>query len=174
MDAETREELIRLLPRLRRFAYSLTGRMADADDLVQTACERALERFSQRLPGSRLDSWMFRVIKNAFIDATRKHKVRGDSVDPLEALQVADDVAHRLFENRSTLARVTAALQQLPEEQRMVLVLIGVEQHTYREAAEILDIPVGTIMSRLARGRAHLDRLLNPSAADLQGRGKDG
>ena len=174
MDAETREELVRLLPRFRRFAYSLTGRMADADDLVQTACERALERFSQRVPGSRLDSWMFRVIKNAFIDAIRKHKVRGDSVDPQETPRVVDAVAHRLVENRSTLARVTAALQQLPEEQRMVLVLIGVEQHSYREAAEILDIPVGTIMSRLARGRAHLDRLLNPSAAGLQERGKHG
>jgi RNA polymerase sigma-70 factor, ECF subfamily len=169
MDREAREELVRLLPRLRRFAFSLTGKMADADDLVQSACERALARISQWEPGSRLDSWMFRIIKNAFIDSIRKDKVRGDPVDHQDSLRVADAGAHRLVETRSTLARVTAVLGQLPEEQRMVVILVCVEQHSYREAAEILDIPVGTIMSRLARGRVQLDQLLNYSAAAVPG-----
>ncbi len=170
MNREAREELVSLLPRLRRFAFSLTGKMADADDLVQSACQRALERFSQWEPGSRLDSWMFRIIKNCFIDSTRKHKVRGDPVDHQDTMRLADNRAHHLVETRSTLARVSAALGQLPEGQRMVLILVCVEQHSYREAAEILDVPVGTIMSRLARGRVQLDQLLNHPPAAVPGR----
>lgn len=148
------------MPRLRRFAFGLTGKLDDADDLVQSACERALNRSHQWTPGTRLDSWMFYIIKNIHIDELRKHKLRGDPVDTNDYHQVADKSAHRLPEIRSNLKRVSAAMQRLPDDQRMILMLVCVEELTYREAAAILDVPIGTVMSRLARARVNLNELL--------------
>jgi RNA polymerase sigma-70 factor (ECF subfamily) len=164
MNEEAREELVKLLPRLRRFAFGLTGKMQDADDLVQAACERALDRLHQWVPGTRLDSWMFRIMKNIFLDGIRKHKLRGDPIDPDGYAHVADADAHRLPEIRSNLSHVAAAIERLPEDQRLVLMLVCVEEHSYREAAEIIGIPVGTVMSRLARARIRLNQLLKNSS----------
>jgi len=160
MDQETREELINLLPRLRRFAFGLTGKLDDADDLVQSACERALNRSHQWRPGTRLDSWIFKIIRNIHIDELRKHKFRGDPADPDDHQQVADNNAHRLPEIRSNLEQVSAAMQRLPDDQRMILMLVCVEELTYRDAAAILDVPIGTVMSRLARARVNLNEQL--------------
>lgn len=161
MDQKTREELISLLPRLRRFAFGLTGTMEDADDLVQSACERALNRSHQWTPGTRLDSWMFYIIKNIHIDEMRKHKLRGDPVDTDDYHQVADINAHHEPENQSELKQVAAAMELLPEDQRVILMLVCVEEYSYREAAEILKIPIGTVMSRLARARVNLNERLS-------------
>ena len=163
MDEETREELVRLLPRLRRFAYGLTGKIQDADDLVQTACERALARIHQWEPGTRLDSWMFRIIQNVFKDSMRKYKSRGDPVDPNDLAHLVDNDAHRLPEIRSNLESVASAIQRLPEDQRLLLMLVCVEEHSYREAAAIIGIPVGTVMSRLSRARLRLSQILKDS-----------
>lgn len=160
MDQAVRDELVALLPRLRRFAIGLAGNLDDADDLVQGACERALARIGQWQPGTRLDSWMYRIIQNLWIDRGRRHQLRGDPVDPAELPQLADTQAHRLPELNSTLDRVLAALGELPPEQREVMLLVGVGEHSYREAAEQLGLPVGTVMSRLARARLRLHALV--------------
>lgn len=164
MSDETRAELIRLLPRLRRFALGLTGNPEDADDLVQAACERALNRLHQWRPGTRLDSWMFRIVQTTRIDEIRRTKRRGHAADPSEIEAAADPGAHRVGEGKMMLSQVTEALERLPPEQRAVLTLVGVEQYSYKEAADLLEIPIGTVMSRLARARLRLHELLGDSA----------
>lgn len=161
MTPDLRNDIVKLLPRLRRFALGLCGRYEDADDLVQAACEKALTRLNQYEAGTRLDSWMFRIVQNQWIDLTRSRKTRGDPVDPEEMPEMADDSAHRYVEERNHLESVLRAMQALPEEQRTVLMLVCVEELSYRDAAAILDVPVGTIMSRLSRARLRLSELVN-------------
>jgi RNA polymerase sigma-70 factor (ECF subfamily) len=155
--AETQEQLIALLPRLRRFARTLTRNPHDADDLVQLAVERALTRLDQWQPGTRLDSWMFGILKNAWIDEVRSRQ-RRDRVLAPEALgeHVADAASEAHIERLS----LEAALAQLPEEQRLAVALVLIEGLAYKEAAAVLDVPIGTVTSRLARGREALEALL--------------
>lgn len=160
MHAEIRAELVGLLPRLRRFALGLAGKQEDADDLVQSACVQALARLDQWQAGSRLDSWMFRIVQNCHIDRLRARRLRGDPVDPDEHRHIADEKAHLQPEMRDTLTRVLAAVAILPPEQRAVIMLVCVEEYGYREAAQLLDVPIGTVMSRLARARAKLSEQL--------------
>lgn len=156
---ETRNELIRLIPRLRRFAMVLTGSAADADDLVQDALERGLTRLHQWRPGTRLDSWMFRIAHTVRLNQLRDNRSGAyrDIADFEHELGV--DEAPRI-EARLTLQAVRREVARLPEPQRIVLVLVCVEGFKYREAAEILEIPVGTVMSRLARARLTLATVL--------------
>ncbi len=150
-----RQELAQLIPRLRRFARGLTGQVADADDLVQAALERALVRHVQWQPGTRLDSWVFRIAHTIWLDELRSRKVR--MAEPEEALErVVGDDGNRRVEARLTLDAVRRAMAHLPEEQRAVMMLVCVEGMSYKEAAEALAIPVGTVMSRLSRGRQAL------------------
>ncbi|MDO8906324.1 RNA polymerase sigma factor [Hydrogenophaga sp.] len=162
MMNDFREELVELLPRLRRFAYGLAAHREDADDLVQAACERALERVDQWSPGTRLDSWMFRIIQNLWFDRLRSRKVRGEQYDESALELQTDENAHRLPEVRDTFAHVLAQLDALRPEHREVLMLVCVEACSYKEAAKILQIPVGTVMSRLARARLQLQDNLSP------------
>ncbi len=155
-----REGLVELLPRLRRFAYGLTGQRDEADYLVQAACERALERADQWETGTRLDSWMYRIVQNLWYDRLRSRKRRGESVDVDAIEPLADEQAHRTPELRSELAHVTAALAQLRPEHCELIMLVCVEELSYQEAADVLQIPVGTVMSRLARARLQLHALL--------------
>jgi RNA polymerase sigma-70 factor (ECF subfamily) len=162
---ELRAELVGLLPRLRRFAYGLTGSPADGDDLVQSACERALGRLDQFQPGTRFDSWMYRIVQNIWIDQQRARQSRPEAgVEPadLEALAVGD--AERELDSRFVLASVQRAVAELPEEQRTILLLVCVEGLSYKAAAEVLDIPLGTVMSRLARARLAIGRALEPES----------
>jgi RNA polymerase sigma factor (sigma-70 family) len=149
------QELVELLPRLRRFARVLARDPADADDLVQLSVERALTRSAQWTPGTRLDSWMFRIMKNAWIDEARARQRKVRLFAPPEAGQsVGDDgqAAHRRLE----AAEVERALVRLPEDQRLAVALVLVEGLSYKEAAEVLQIPTGTLTSRLVRGRTAL------------------
>ena len=160
MTDDPRREIVVLLPRLRRFAYALTGSLEEGDDVVQSACERALSRLHQWQPGTRLDSWMFRIIQTTWIDRLRARRVRNEDTDPelLERQPSKDhgpEVEHRLL-----LAKTRAAMAQLPEDQRAVLVLVSVEGLSYKATAETLDVPIGTVMSRLARARARLHGLV--------------
>jgi RNA polymerase sigma-70 factor (ECF subfamily) len=158
---ELRAELVGLLPRLRRFAYGLTGSLDDGDDLVQGACERALRRLEQFQPGTRFDSWMYRIMQNLWIDQRRARQARPEAgMDPadIEALAVGD--SERELESRLALRSVQRAVTALPEEQRAVLLLVCVEGQSYKAAAEILEIPLGTVMSRLARARLAVGRAL--------------
>jgi len=171
---QLRSELVGLLPRLRRFAYGLAGSMEDGDDLVQGACERALRRLDQFQPGTRLDSWMYRIVQNLWIDQRRARQARPEAgMEPtdLEALAVGD--AERELNSRLALAGVQQAVATLPEEQRTILLLVCVEGLSYKAAAEVLEIPLGTVMSRLARARLAVGRALEgePLATASQAKG---
>ncbi len=154
--ADIRREMVALYPRLRRFAYGLTGSMDQADDLVQAAYERALGRLDQWLPGTRLDSWMFRIVHTLRINRLRSDRVRGAHlavVDP-DTRQGGD--LTREMETGLTLDAVRRFLLTLPADQRAVLMLVCVEGHSYAEAASAMGVPIGTVTSRLGRGRRAL------------------
>lgn len=150
------DELAALLPRLRRFAHALARNSSDADDLAQIAVERALRSKSQWQPGTRLDSWVYRIMRNAWIDTVRSRSRKERS----EASQAeAETVGHDPRDHMDAsieLKRVMAAMQRLPDEQREVVALILIEGFGYREAAEMLALPIGTVSSRLVRGRTAL------------------
>jgi RNA polymerase sigma-70 factor, ECF subfamily len=150
-----RAEMLALLPRLRRFALALTGRATDADDLLQDTLERALRNFDQFTPGTRMDSWMFRIAQNLWIDNLRSRKARGQPVDIENAESVSVD-GQRAAEARLMMSDTVRALAELPEEQRAVVALVLVDGLSYREAATVLQVPIGTVTSRLARGREAL------------------
>jgi RNA polymerase sigma-70 factor (ECF subfamily) len=155
-DAFT-EALVALLPRLRRYALSLCRRADLADDLVQTAAERAFAARARFDPATRLDAWMFSILHNAWRDQLRRQRTRGIESDVDAALDLeAPGQGPRATEAALTLAAVARAMATLTEEHRAVLVLVCVEELSYREAAGVLGIPVGTVMSRLARARLAL------------------
>jgi RNA polymerase sigma-70 factor (ECF subfamily) len=149
------EQLIAVLPRLRRFARGLTGAAAEADDLVQAACERALARQHQFQEGTRFDSWMFRIVQTIWIDQIRGREVRKEDSDLPEDRFGSDEPVRRI-EARLALDEVRRAITRLPADQRTALMLVTVDGLSYKEAAEVVGVPVGTIMSRLARARVAL------------------
>jgi RNA polymerase sigma-70 factor (ECF subfamily) len=148
--------LAAMLPRLRRFAHGLTGNGADADDLAQTTIERALKARAQWEEGTRLDSWLFRIMRNCWIDTVRSRGRAGRVLLPAEAGEQVGEDPREQIEARIDLARLLVAMGKLPDEQREVVSLILIEGFGYREASEILELPIGTISSRLARGRTAL------------------
>jgi RNA polymerase sigma-70 factor (ECF subfamily) len=157
----TATEIAALLPRLRRFARALTFNREDADDLVQVAVERALGRTEQYEPGTRLDSWMFRIVKNAWIDEVRSRVRRTELFVPEEAgEQVGDNFADA---HQQRLA-IEKAVSMLSDEHRLVVGLVLIDGLAYKEAAEVLEIPIGTLTSRLARAREALQELLSDNA----------
>lgn len=153
------EQLIAMLPRLRRFARGLTGTAAEADDLVQAACERALARAHQFQEGTRFDSWMFRIAQTIWIDQLRAREVRKEDGEIAEERHGSDAPVRRI-EARIALAEVRQAIDRLPPDQRATLMLVTVEGLSYKEAAAVAGVPVGTIMSRLARARIALQQQL--------------
>jgi RNA polymerase sigma-70 factor, ECF subfamily len=152
-------ELVALLPRLRRFALVLCRSQPLADDLVQGACERALANANSWTPGTRFDAWMFRILRNHWIDHLRRMKTEGMMEDVTLQTQLIGDPGEEPILSRLVLAEVQQAIDSLPQEQKEVLALVCGEDLTYREAAEVLNIPVGTVMSRLARARKRLVEL---------------
>ncbi len=150
-----RPDLTEHLPRLRRYARALTGDAARADDLVQDTLERALAKLDLWQPGSNLRAWLFTLMHNLFVNQIRRQgpheTLLDDALDEpvsggqMEALAARD---------------IHAALAKLPESQRVILLLVGLEQFSYGEAAEVLGVPVGTVMSRLSRAREHMRHLL--------------
>ena len=152
-----RQGLTELLPRLRRLARTLAGNVHDADDLVQVALERALSRADQWRPDARLDAWVFGILRNAWLDELRA-RTRGQRVfAPEEAGAL---VGEATMERHTDAMSVAAAMARLPDEQREVVALVLVEGLSYRETAELLAVPIGTVTSRLARARAVLQALL--------------
>ena len=161
------ESLITLhIPRLRRYARALTGDRAAADDLVQDTLERALSRFHLWRQGSDLRAWLFTIMHNIYVNQARS-RIR----HPHETLdEPSADALHAREPDWSELRDIDEALLRLPGEQRAVLLLVGLEQFTYEEAALVLEIPIGTVMSRLSRGRERLRLLLagDPRASTLK------
>jgi RNA polymerase sigma-70 factor (ECF subfamily) len=164
MPVEIADQLVALLPRLRRYALVLTRAAEAADDLVQTACERALA--TEHGPGADVpfDAWMLRILRNLWIDRARRQRSEGTAVDIDDHLdeaamhERAPDTAE-VADARRTLARVRGAIDALPDDQREIVLLVCAEGLAYREAAELLGVPIGTVMSRLARARAKLAAL---------------
>lgn len=150
------KDLIALLPNLRRFALSLCRRPDLADDLVQITAERAFAARDRFDPATRLDAWLFRILRNAWIDHVRRVKTQGTTVDIADTPDAAVVDGVRNVEALLMLRQTEAAMAELPEDQREVLVLVCVEDLSYREAAEVIGVPIGTVMSRLSRGRLAL------------------
>lgn len=161
MASDFAHDLVALLPRLRRFARALAGAPDRADDLVQSACERALRARDTFQPGTRLDAWMFRILRNVWIDAARRAGARGGEHAALdEVAEQAGWDGRDVTETRLMLAEAREAIAALPPESREVVALVCVEELSYREAAEVLGVPLGTVMSRLSRARVKLARAL--------------
>lgn len=159
MDSAHRmqDRLCELLPRLRRFARALAGDPGDADDLVQVALERALVRSPQWRPDGSLEAWVFGIIRNAWIDELRARRRRHQVFAPEEA---GEHVGVATVDDQAAAISVRAAVSRLTQEQREVVALVLVEGLAYREAAAVLDVPIGTVTSRLARAREALQDML--------------
>jgi len=172
---EVRRALVACLPRIHRYARRLSGSTWEADDLVQAACERALSRIDGFRADGSLEGWMYRTVQNLWLDGRRAAVVRGGDAEPVDP-DTLDGIGDGI-EARLMLERVRADLDRLPDDQRVVLLLVCVEGLSYSEAAATLDVPIGTIMSRLSRARRALHARLEGPAhrgeAPAQARGKE-
>jgi RNA polymerase sigma-70 factor, ECF subfamily len=148
------QQLVDLIPQLRRFARSLTHSRADADDLTQAAIEKALLHQASWRPGTRLDSWVYRIAQNTWRDELRAHRRRSEPLDA--AGEIAGEDGRESFHRRLEAQEVSKAFGRLPEEQRLVMALVVLDGMSYQQAADVLDVPIGTVMSRLARARGRL------------------
>jgi RNA polymerase sigma-70 factor, ECF subfamily len=151
---QVRKSLIGLLPRLRRFARTITRHHEDADDLVESAVERALQRHEEWPPESRFQVWMFGIVRSVWVDQVRVPRSRHRSLAPDAASESSLD------DSDTDALAIHDALLHLPEEQRMTVALVLIEHLSYAEAADALDVSIGTVTSRLARGREALLALL--------------
>lgn len=144
-----------MLPRLWAFSLRLSGNKHDAEDLLQRACVRGLERAHQLQPGTSALSWMFSIVHSTWINELRARNVRSRaSMDwDDDFLQTVADPGARTPEENLLNGEIIAAVERLPEAQRTVMLLVAVEGLSYAEAAETLGVPIGTIMSRLSRAR---------------------
>jgi RNA polymerase sigma-70 factor, ECF subfamily len=153
---DVRFHMVRFLPRLRRFAHALTHNQDQSEDLVQETCARALARLDQWRPDTRLDSWMYRIAQNLWIDQMRAEKVKGEIVDITAIEDNWGPDGRVVTEARLSLLELRERIAQLPSEQRALVRLVCMDGLSYKEAAQALDSPAGTVMSRLARARRAL------------------
>jgi RNA polymerase sigma-70 factor (ECF subfamily) len=160
-----REQIVALLPRLRRFARALARDPHDADDLVQIAIERGLAKHEQLQDEANIARWMFGIVKNAWIDEvrarTRRARLIGDE-------QAGTNVAELAAESHVETLAVEDALARLPDEQRLAVGLVLIEGLSYKEAAHIMEVPIGTLTSRLARARTALQQMLQGPAGETR------
>lgn len=156
------QEIADCIPRLRRYARALTGNRSRADDLVQDTLERSWSRRHLWRPGTDLRAWLFTIMHNLYMNQVRRREpvlIDDERLDlPVPALQ----------EDALGLRDLQRALEQLPAEHREVLLLVGLEQMRYEEVAGVLNIPIGTVMSRLSRGRERLRTLMADSVPALR------
>jgi len=155
--SENAQLIAQHIPRLRRYARALMGNRTAAEDLVQDTLERAWGRFNLWRQGSDLRAWLFTIMHNIHVNQVRARMARPEHEldDAARDVQAGADQGDRL-----EIRDLDQALRQLPDEQREVLLLVGLEQLTYKEAAKALGIPIGTVMSRLSRGRERLRAVL--------------
>ncbi|MFJ4195850.1 RNA polymerase sigma factor [Pseudomonas sp. NPDC089534] len=149
------EQLREIIPRLRRFALSLTHNASSADDLVQASLERALSGWRDKRPDGDLRAWLFAILYRQFLDAHRRSRRYARMLEFFTGRDDAEPSVERTVIARSTLQ----AFDRLPAEQRALLLMVSVEGLSYKEAAEVLDVPIGTVMSRLSRARQALRQL---------------
>lgn len=157
LNNDLRRQLIEFLPRLRRFTRSLaSGDPHLGDDLAQSAVVKALENIDRFAPGTRLDSWMYRIAQNLWIDMLRAERAKGTWV-PEEALDhIAGEDGRDVVDVWIDLAATRKAIEELPDDQRAVVMLVLVDGMSYQDASQALALPIGTVMSRLYRARASL------------------
>lgn len=170
MQADLNKQLTELIPRLRRFAIGLSGSRDKGDELVQRACERLLAHHERLRPDTSLGSWMYRVIRNLHIDTVRAQSVRERGAQQIRQSAELGLVTGNSMDSILRLHEVHEAMQQLSEEHRSALLLICVEGLSYKEAAETLQVPMGTVTSRLVRARKALLALMreDPGSQDLE------
>lgn len=163
------------MPNLRRFAISLCRSRDIADDLVQVTVEKAFAAQASFDPATRMDAWLFRILRNAWIDMTRRRKTQGTQIDIDDVPDAQTVDGEKTVETAMMLKSTQVAIGELPEEQREVMLLICVEEMSYKEASEVLSIPIGTVMSRLARARIAIAEKLgiNPAAGRSSNRQGD-
>ena len=157
-----RHALIDQIPGLRRYARALTGDAWAADDLVQDTLERACAKWRLWLAGSDLRAWLFTVMHNLYVSQVRHAIRQGDLASPLDIAEVGQDLAAPSAPVDSAID-LQRCLLRLPDEQRVVLLLVTLEDLSYAEVARITGVPVGTVMSRLSRARSRLQELLEPA-----------
>jgi len=161
-QADVRPRIIAFLPRLRRFCRGLAGGDGDrGDDLLQATVERALARIELWQPGTSLENWMFKLASNLNIDQLRSRRAQGVSVDVDDALDIAGEDEMARLEHRSDLDAVRVALAAMPADLRQVLTIVVIDGQSYRDAADLLAIPIGTVMSRLSRARQFVEAHVN-------------
>jgi RNA polymerase sigma-70 factor (ECF subfamily) len=151
------------IPSLRRYAWALLRNRQDADDLVHDTLVRALDHLPQRREDADLRAWLFTIMHNLFVSQLRRLKTRRDAVNP----DHFDDTTigpHAVQEDRLRWRDLLRGLDSLPEEQRTVILLVSVEDLSYGDVARVLGIPIGTVMSRLSRGRERLRQLTHEDA----------
>ncbi|WEX86066.1 RNA polymerase sigma factor [Sinorhizobium garamanticum] len=155
-----RRDLVSLLPKLRRFALTLTRNANDADDLVQVVCERAIARSHLWHGEGRLESWVYAMTRNLWVDEVRKRKVRagGAAVDIFDQSELRVEAVAEKAVYANQLQKM---ILSMPEGLASVFLLINVEGHSYRETADILGVPIGTVMSRLSTARLRLAAMLS-------------
>ena len=168
MAAFTAAEIEALIPRLRRFARALTGSREAADDLTQDTLERAWVKRELWQAGTNLRAWLFAVMHGVFVNGVRRARVT-ESLDGPDGAGADRADAAASAETEIAVRDLRQALLRLPDEQREVVLLVGLEQLSYAEAAEVLGVPMGTVMSRLARGRERLRRLIEEGASGQHG-----
>lgn len=155
---EVNDQIVACIPNLRRYARGLTGNREAADDLVQDTLERAWNRIALWQRRGDLRAWLFSILHNLFIDG-----VRSNRASPVEAMG-EEEISAPVRAGQSDMLEVRdldRALARLPPDQREVLLLVAVEQMTYEQVSSVLGIPLGTVMSRLSRGREHLRAILD-------------
>jgi RNA polymerase sigma-70 factor, ECF subfamily len=148
--------MVEILPRLRRFAHSLTHDQDLSEDLVQETCAKALAHLDQYRPNTRLDSWMYRIAQNLWIDQVRAQNVRGETVSIATIRNLPGPDGRVVTECRLSLLELKQCISELPVNQKTLLYLVCVDGLSYKEAAKTLDWSIGTVMSRLARLRVAL------------------
>lgn len=153
------QQLLQALPAMRRYCLSLTGHAPNADDLLQSTVERALSRWQQYQTDTHFDRWLYRLCRNLWIDTMRRDKPTDSLDEEQEDLLYSNDSSAQI-DARLTLEKVQQHMQNLSEALRTTLYLIAVEGRSYQEAADIMDVPIGTIMSRLSRARQQLSSAL--------------
>ncbi|MDE8350200.1 MAG: sigma-70 family RNA polymerase sigma factor [Acidocella sp.] len=158
---QLRSDLVSILPKLRRYAVALCRHTSDADDLVQSAIVQALTYDESALAAERLDIWMYRIIKNLWLNHQRRPSVRNPHQVVDNLFDMVGENGCDLTEARSSLALAHRVFGQMNPEMRETAVLVMVNQLTYQQAATILNTPIGTVMSRVARARIILTEALS-------------
>lgn len=154
--------IVDCIPSLRRYASALLRNRQDADDLVHDCLVRALDKLHTRRADGDVRAWLFAIMHNLFVSQKRRSRLRQAQTEPELEADISTDAGQ---ENSLLYREVVSELYKLPQEQRQVLLLVSVEDFTYAEAAQVLGVPIGTVMSRLARGRERLRRVSEQQTA---------